>query len=114
MKREDSIQGIVNIYKSTPYPIRFEMIFINDYNGRNFTEIINNWLNEKNIVVEFKDTSSDLTTSVDIYFPNQGLFVILINNLFENYSFYDEREKAILKKQSLVSEAKKLFIAVDT
>ena len=111
MKREDSVQGIVNIYKSSPYPIRVEMIFINDSNGSNFREIINNWLNEKNIAIEFKDKHSDLTISVDMYFPNQGLFVIVINSLFENYTFYDEREKGIIKKQSLVSEAKKLFIA---
>lgn len=114
MKREDSVQGIVNIYKSSPYPVWVEMIFINDSNGSNFKEIINNWLNEKNIAIEFKDKHSDLTISVDMYFPNQGLFVIVINNLFEGYTFYDEREKGIIKKQSLVSEAKKLFIAVDT
>lgn len=114
MKRKDSVQGILNICRSTPYPILLKMIFINDANGLGLKEIISKWINEKNLSVAFKDEHSDLTTSVDIYFPNQGLFIIVMNNLFESYTFYDEREKGIIKKQSLVSEAKKLFIAVDT
>ena len=114
MKREDSVQGIINIYSSSHYPILLELIFINDTNGLELKEIINKWANEKNLSVVFKDEHSDLTTSVDIYFPNKGLFIIVVNNLFENYTFYDEREKNIIEKQRLVSEAKKLFIAVDT
>lgn len=114
MKREDSVQGILNICRSSPYPILLELIFINDANGLGLKEIISKWVNEKNLSVAFKDEHSDLTTSVDMYFPNQGLFIIVVNNLFENYTFYDEREKGVIEKQRLVSEAKKLFIAVDT
>jgi hypothetical protein len=108
------VKGIIDIYSSSPYPIQLQMIFINDAFGRNFREVISCWLNEKNLVIQLEGEFSDLTNSVVISFKNQGLFVIFLNNIFNDFAFYDERKRRNIANSYLVGEAKKLFIAVDT
>ena len=110
----NKVQGIINLHSSTLYPAVMEIIFINDDNGEKFKQAIDYWLNEKNMIVRYKDKLSDLTISVDILFKNQGLFLIFINNILSEFSFYDERPRKIINKENLIHEVKKLFIAVDT
>ena len=98
------VKGIINISDSSPFPIKLEMIFINDTYGKNFREIISYWLNEKNLEIKFKGEESDLTSSVDIFFKSQGLLVIFINNIFKDFAFYDERERQIIDKENLVEK----------
>lgn len=103
MDYKKRVKGIINISDSSPYSITLEMIFINDANGRNFKNQICYWLNEKNIIIQFKDEDSELVNSVDIYFKNQGLFVIFLNNIFADFIFYDERKRTIIKNEDLIT-----------
>ena len=114
MDSKKQIRGTMDIFNSPPFLVRLEMNFVNDSNSSNFREKIKFWLKEKNLVIQFEGELSDLTNSITISFKEKGLLLLFLNNIFSEFSFFDEREKINMANDYLISEAKKLFIAVDT
>ena len=118
MNTQNAIQGIANINTSSPYPVALELIFINNDEGKGFlknlSEVFKNLPEEKDYLASFKSEPLELTSSIDVYFKNKDMLKIIIYRIFKDFSFYDERDKAIIQEQKLIIKAEKLFNAVDT
>lgn len=116
-----TVKGITNVYDSKEmkdfdlpenYPIAWEVIFINDKAGKEFTGNIRKAFSElpseKGYIVDFEGEPSDVARCVECVFADKHIFRKVLNEALPEMVIYDEREKGIIPKQKMIDEAQKI------
>ena len=118
-----SIQGTTEVYdskeakgfkKADDFPIAWEIIFVNDRIGKEFTENLSNAIfdtpNDKAIFMGKMHSNSEKITCLECAFADKMTFSKVIREALDDILFYDESSQKILPKQMLIDDVEKLTV----
>lgn len=117
-----TVQGITNVYPSKEavefkqadhYPIAWEVIYINDKVGKEFTDkllqSINNLPKEAGYLLDLQGESSDVARCAECVFASKDAFRSTLQTALQDLVIYDEEQKGIKPKQQLLEAADKII-----
>ena len=117
-----AIQGITNVYDSSEakgfdnskdYPIAWEVIFVNDKTGKEFSlntiKAFTELPKEQGYVMDFQGDHRDPTLCLECVFKNKDAFRKILNETFKDIAFFDEQTQVVIPKMKMLQDAGKVL-----
>lgn len=121
MDKTKSISGLIAVFDSSraenfrdaaKYPLAWEVVFVNDSVGKEFAANVRQAFaglpEEKGYVLSFEEETTAPVRCLECVFRDKAAFVKILNETMRDIAFYDEQEKGVVPKYSLLEEAGRL------